>query len=212
MNNSDLITSLKEKNELSFSPLIQTQGFVVSEGTSKGSVIYGVDPLTFEKVSSLNLPLVNGKAIIGSELARLLDLKENDKVTLAFANGDRSFNNLAKLKSFTIAKVIDHGLYEKNLRSIYLLRSDVQNILDLQNKSNQLIIGLADNSLENITKFVKQFNFSYGPVYRAYPYWHEFAPLLEAVQVEKLTLTLVCLLYTSPSPRDATLSRMPSSA
>ena len=26
------------------------------------------------------------------------------------------------------------------------------------------------------------------------------------------TLTLRCLLYTSPSPRDATLSRMPSSA
>ena len=26
------------------------------------------------------------------------------------------------------------------------------------------------------------------------------------------TLILVCLLYTSPSPRDATLSRMPSSA
>ena len=28
----------------------------------------------------------------------------------------------------------------------------------------------------------------------------------------KLNLTLPCLLYTSPSPRDATLSRMPSSA
>ena len=27
-----------------------------------------------------------------------------------------------------------------------------------------------------------------------------------------LTKALVCLLYTSPSPRDATLSRMPSSA
>ena len=26
------------------------------------------------------------------------------------------------------------------------------------------------------------------------------------------TLTRICLLYTSPSPRDATLSRMPSSA
>ena len=26
------------------------------------------------------------------------------------------------------------------------------------------------------------------------------------------TLSLICLLYTSPSPRDATLSRMPSSA
>ena len=28
----------------------------------------------------------------------------------------------------------------------------------------------------------------------------------------KLALTIACLLYTSPSPRDATLSRMPSSA
>ena len=29
---------------------------------------------------------------------------------------------------------------------------------------------------------------------------------------EKITLEMSCLLYTSPSPRDATLSRMPSSA
>ena len=31
-------------------------------------------------------------------------------------------------------------------------------------------------------------------------------------QVGQDTLSYVCLLYTSPSPRDATLSRMPSSA
>ena len=29
---------------------------------------------------------------------------------------------------------------------------------------------------------------------------------------KKLDITKTCLLYTSPSPRDATLSRMPSSA
>ena len=29
---------------------------------------------------------------------------------------------------------------------------------------------------------------------------------------DDFTIMLVCLLYTSPSPRDATLSRMPSSA
>ena len=29
---------------------------------------------------------------------------------------------------------------------------------------------------------------------------------------EKMNQELICLLYTSPSPRDATLSRMPSSA
>ena len=34
----------------------------------------------------------------------------------------------------------------------------------------------------------------------------------KAGQFKKEDLYLVCLLYTSPSPRDATLSRMPSSA
>ena len=33
-----------------------------------------------------------------------------------------------------------------------------------------------------------------------------------ALGIGILTITTVCLLYTSPSPRDATLSRMPSSA
>ena len=32
------------------------------------------------------------------------------------------------------------------------------------------------------------------------------------VELDKITDLVVCLLYTSPSPRDATLSRMPSSA
>ena len=35
---------------------------------------------------------------------------------------------------------------------------------------------------------------------------------LEEQDVEQCDGTVTCLLYTSPSPRDATLSRMPSSA
>ena len=31
-------------------------------------------------------------------------------------------------------------------------------------------------------------------------------------KINELGITYICLLYTSPSPRDATLSRMPSSA
>ena len=38
-------------------------------------------------------------------------------------------------------------------------------------------------------------------------------PMINEDQVRKtLTVAIDCLLYTSPSPRDATLSRMPSSA
>ena len=35
---------------------------------------------------------------------------------------------------------------------------------------------------------------------------------LDAYRMPPLASSIVCLLYTSPSPRDATLSRMPSSA
>ena len=64
------------------------------------------------------------------------------------------------------------------------------------------------------------------------PYWMNFYGLMiltlievlavgadldsfaESVGTEEkvITLWILCLLYTSPSPRDATLSRMPSSA
>ena len=37
-------------------------------------------------------------------------------------------------------------------------------------------------------------------------------PLLVDEYIAELTARYTCLLYTSPSPRDATLSRMPSSA
>ena len=36
--------------------------------------------------------------------------------------------------------------------------------------------------------------------------------VLENAGAEKADMVIACLLYTSPSPRDATLSRMPSSA
>ena len=46
------------------------------------------------------------------------------------------------------------------------------------------------------------------------PIAHSLSPLIHntAFKQENLDWVYHCLLYTSPSPRDATLSRMPSSA
>ena len=41
--------------------------------------------------------------------------------------------------------------------------------------------------------------------------WSELGPEY-GIAAEELDAIIACLLYTSPSPRDATLSRMPSSA
>ena len=41
---------------------------------------------------------------------------------------------------------------------------------------------------------------------------HTYPRQTDPIRGEWIEVTVVCLLYTSPSPRDATLSRMPSSA
>ena len=56
---------------------------------------------------------------------------------------------------------------------------------------NKLIVMLYDGAIKNITFGVEQMRLG---------------------NVEKTHTHLVCLLYTSPSPRDLSTSRMPSSA
>ena len=49
-------------------------------------------------------------------------------------------------------------------------------------------------------------------VIREHPVLLNRAPTLHRLGIQAFEPVLICLLYTSPSPRDATLSRMPSSA
>ena len=49
-------------------------------------------------------------------------------------------------------------------------------------------------------------------MYELYERFSQRIPLVEEWQSYEPGVFVLCLLYTSPSPRDATLSRMPSSA
>ena len=48
--------------------------------------------------------------------------------------------------------------------------------------------------------------------YALYPHMSVRQNMAYGLKIAKLSKSVICLLYTSPSPRDATLSRMPSSA
>ena len=56
------------------------------------------------------------------------------------------------------------------------------------------------------------FSFEYGSGENAFRNIGISGPLTHAFTADLKVLSTACLLYTSPSPRDATLSRMPSSA
>ena len=61
----------------------------------------------------------------------------------------------------------------------------------------------------SISKFDKDFVY-YQIIYNGTP--NNFLKSMEKQNFNFNTQSKTCLLYTSPSPRDATLSRMPSSA
>ena len=71
-----------------------------------------------------------------------------------------------------------------------------------------LILSLQDSKARNLTAYIKRFGPDHPKVLAAFESF--FYVRMQA----SLTLSEanICLLYTSPSPRDATLSRMPSSA
>ena len=72
----------------------------------------------------------------------------------------------------------------------------------------------SDNTIKKVTLNVKTYDVAVGSsVYAVQPMVAVLsAEDLANSEIEKVSTANTCLLYTSPSPRDGLLSRMPSSA
>ena len=76
--------------------------------------------------------------------------------------------------------------------------------LKLLNQSTKYnLVGFFDSDTEASKKVEAEFGYKHFPTMEA---------LIEACDVVDVVTPTICLLYTSPSPRDGLLSRMPSSA
>ena len=60
--------------------------------------------------------------------------------------------------------------------------------------------------------FFTIYNVTMRYVFNNPPVWGDLLTVLSNIWLMFIALSLTCLLYTSPSPRDGLLSRMPSSA
>lgn len=191
--------TLKDIEIERYSPFVQTEGFAISGDVSKGVLIKGVERDSFFKVTGLDLKIKPGSIAIGKELAGKLSLKVGDGVTLAFANGNEQFKGLPLLERFNVAQLVDHGIYQHDLRMAYLPRSQLQQLLDVGNKVNVVTLDISGEEYEkNPTAFkdrvqlsAKEVRLSFPPEFRVRPFWQEFGTLLEAVKIEKLIIGLI---------------------
>ena len=181
-------------------PHIQTEAFVVKEGLSRGVSIRGVNSENFSQVTNLKVDLGPGEAIIGKELAKTFRLQKGDSIILALARGNRGVGELPLLKRYRIKSIIQHQIYQKDLRLVYVNLEELMDLIGSQGKVNIVALKLFDAQVRRETqgrqiKLIEDFIFQLEDIlgfdYSIKPYWSDFETLLEAVEIEKLTIGLI---------------------
>lgn len=181
---------------LSVAPIIQTEAFLNFGDKSKGVLVKGVEKDSFTKTTGLKLDVTSGGVAIGKELASQFKLKVGEKVSLTFGRGNDTVETLPLIQSFRVTSIIEHGIYQKDLRFIYLDKKDLSELLALGDRVNYVIISTQPAnvpliSLEDVEKdqklLLSEFNFPFS----IKPFWHEYDFLIKAVKVEKFSITLI---------------------
>ncbi len=181
---------------LAVTPVIQTEAFALANGLSQGVLVKGVESESFKAASGLEIKASVSGIVIGEELAKILSLKIGDNLALALGKGNVSGNGLPSIRVFQIGEIIRHGIYQKDLRFVYLNRSDLAEILGLEDRINMMIVTYfpvdqAINDLDPITQKSMDLRMSLSGEYRVRPFWDEYSFLIEAVKVEKFSISLI---------------------
>lgn len=178
-----------------YSPLIQTEGFALANSKSQGVLIKGIEPQSFFSVTGLKVDPGEG-VIIGKELAKNLRIKEGENLALALGKGNESSGALPAVRIFLVKKIISHGIYQKDLRFIYMEKEILADILNLEGRSNVVLAGYFDprkplETLDVVKAKTHALKTALAGDFRAKPFWDEYDFLIEAVKVEKLSISLI---------------------
>lgn len=192
----DLETAFSALNPLAVAPVIQTEAFALHEGVSKGVLVRGIEADNFSRATGLKVNLKESGVVIGEELARALKVKVGGQIALTFGRGNESADALPTVRLFEVVGLIKHGIYQKDLRLVYLPRQELAQVLDVRDYVNLVILTTQDpklplESLNVVQKDQQLLRRNLSSEYLVRPFWSEYAFLIEAVKVEKFSISLI---------------------
>ncbi len=192
----EMKVKLKSVRPLSVAPIIQTEAFALYGEISKGVLVRGVDDKSFSDATGLNMSLSSGEIILGEELAKQLKINIGDSVALIFGKGNETASSLPMIQTFKLTSVIKHGIYQKDLRFVYLNRSHLSTLLELGEKINLVILSteIINKPLKSIDSIIQDRNHlkdELDPGFIVRPFWDEYDFLIQAVKVEKFSISLI---------------------
>lgn len=195
----DQLQKKLEHNKIeSYSALVQTESFLIHDDESRGVQVKGIDE-GYSSVVGLPFHLGKNQVAIGSEIAKINRIQKGDTIVLAFGKGNAGLKSMPALERFEVVGIINHGIYQKDSRLVYVRLDEIQRVLELGNKVNMISFNIPESTktnkdvgnleaIENVLPLLRQ---DFGNDYFFKPYWREFAPLIEAVRAEKVMISLV---------------------
>lgn len=192
----ELLKKISLVKPLAVAPVIQTEAFALFGEISKGVLVRGIEGGNFSAATGLKVMVPSGGVVIGQELARQLKAKLGDSIALTFGRGNEAGASLPMIQLFQISGIIRHGIYQKDLRFIYLNRQDLSQHLDLGKKVNLIILATEEinhplESLDSIRADEKILRQEFDSEFIVRPFWNEYDFLIEAVKVEKFSISLI---------------------
>ena len=174
-------------------PITQVEAFFIFKGNSKGVLVKGVEEESFKKVTNIDLKFNNGGIVIGKSLMQSLGLAIGDEVVLTFASNSRSSQGSPILKSFVVSSSVEHGVYEKDMRYVYLKRETLLDTLNYNpDTANMALIKVNKiKKIDELKAIAFDLQTDLPDKYRIETFWDEFKVLLDAVEIEKMSITLV---------------------
>lgn len=193
--NNAILLKFKSQKIDQYTGLVQTESFLIYDEDSRGVLVRGIDK-TYAEVVKLPINLKDSEVAIGSEIAKLNKIKIGDEIVLAFAKGNTSLKSMPALERFKVSQIVNHGIYQKDSRMVYVKLETLQRILELGHLINLVSLNLPNEArykddIEKIESNIPILRKTFDSNFYFKPYWREFAPLLEAVKVEKVMISLI---------------------
>lgn len=191
--------AIQRENVSAMSASIESQAFVVMEGKSKGVSVKGVDGESYSQLTGLKIKPEKRSIIVGAELFKTLNLKEGDEIILVLAKGNAEMSGLPLMKRFTVQGQVQHGIYQKDLRFVYMNKEELSLMLGVENKVNMIALNLPENiqklEMPLREQAIKDMRYRLEDIlgidFRVKPYWYDYGSLLKAVDIEKYTIGLI---------------------
>jgi ABC-type lipoprotein release transport system permease subunit len=181
---------------LAVAPVIQTEAFALHGGVSKGVMVRGIEDKNFSDATGLSVTVPSGTVVIGEELAKQMKAKPGSSIALTFGRGNESGAALPLIQLFEVSGIVKHGIYQKDLRFVYLNRGDLAELMELGDKINLVILATEETnkpleSLDPIRQDQLTLKSKLDMDYVVRPFWNEYDFLIEAVKVEKFSISLI---------------------